>query len=135
MKRQPRMHQLQPGEKATITVYAGAIYSPEAIAVQVGEEYHVWCDKGQRWVDMVIPASPRGYRNPLANIFGQRVKGVKCFCLCAAYNGSDSDAFGIGMNKTFVTTQDGTLSFFANDVRGYEWNNWGKIRVNVKRVR
>jgi hypothetical protein len=127
-------HRLSPDNAIVIKVRAGDRYSPEQIEVYKNETYQIWCDKGQWWFDLLIPATPNGYFNPLANLFGQRLKGTKCFCLCGAYNDADRHAFAIGKGQTIKIAHNGKLSFFANDVRGYEWNNWGSITVNIKRV-
>ncbi len=134
MKRLPVNHRLDIGTSLKIKVYAGDKYSLETFGVKAGEQYHVHCPKGQWWVDMFIPATPNGYPNPLANLFGQRVKGTRCFCLCGAYDSTDNGALAIGSDKTFTVTQNGILSFFANDVPGFEWNNWGSIEVCVERI-
>ncbi len=130
----PRLHKLNVDEVLTIKVMANADYSTDQFTVTKGEAYKVWCGKGNWWVDMFIPAGPGGYPNPLANLFGQRVNGTRCFCLCGAYNNIDADAFAIGNLAQFTITQGSNLSFFANDVKGYEWNNWGSISVNIERI-
>jgi hypothetical protein len=135
MKSPSIVHQLNIGDTLLIRVNAGDTYSANRLEVMEGEVYRVLCNKGQWWVDMVIPASPAGYYNPIANLFGQRVKGVKCLCLCGAYNGADERAFAIGLELEFSVVQTGILSFFANDVPGYEWNNWGSIAVNIERIK
>ena len=83
---------------------------------------------------MVIPAGPQGYNNHLANLVGQRLRRTKCFCLCGIYNKNPATAFEIGTERVITCTKDGISSFFANDVPGFDWNNWGKIVMNVKRI-
>lgn len=123
------------GEEAILTIGAGERYSLQRIAVRQGEAYAISCSKGQRWYDLVIPSSPNGYRNFIAPLFGLRVKSAKCFCLCGAWNEQDEHAFAIGTEGITATpSNEGTLSFFANDVLGYEWNNWGSIQVKVLRT-
>lgn len=129
------IHKPEIGNILIIKVNAGDVYSENQIQAKEGEVYRIWCDTGQWWVDMVIPSGANGYYNPLANMFGQRVKGVKCFCLCGTYDNNDSAAFAIGSAAEITITQRGQLSFFANDVPGYEWNNWGSIQVNIERLR
>lgn len=128
-------HTLQPGESIQIPVYARDTYSRNIITVAQQQEYTICYTHGRRWVDLIIPATATGYNNPLADLFGQRIKGVRCFCLSAAYNDSDTDAFPIGTDLTFKPQLNGTLSFFANDVPGYDWNNWGHIDIIIKRLK
>lgn len=132
---EPIIHTLQAGDSLSVYIYARDRYSRHSLAVNAGEQYKITSAADQRWVDLFIPASPNGYGNVLANWFGQRVKGAKCFCLCAAYNYDDNGAFAIGTDHTFIASVTGTLSFFANDVPGYDWNNWGKILVTIYRIK
>jgi hypothetical protein len=123
------------GDEVTLTIGAGERYSLQRIAVRQGEVYTINCHKSQRWYDLIIPASPDGYNNFIAPIFGLRVKDAKCFCLCGAWNENDQHAFTIGTEGvTAIAPAEGRLSFFANDVWGYEWNNWGSIQVKVMRT-
>lgn len=134
--KQPVIHTIGIGEQLTLEIDAGDRYSMQRIAVKPSEAYLILCDAGQHWIDLIIPSSPDGYTNYLARLFGLRVKGAKCFCLCGAWNESDERAFDIGTKTAYVAvaSKEGTLSFFANDVWGYEWNNWGSIEIKVKRT-
>ncbi|GAA4462433.1 hypothetical protein GCM10023093_09030 [Nemorincola caseinilytica] len=134
-QQQPVVHSLNAGAQQILRIRAAERYSMQRIAVMEGQSYNIRCDAGQRWVDMVIWASPKGYPNPLARLFGMRVHDARCFCLCGAYNDADTDAFAIGTDHTIAHVPiNGTLSFFANDVHGYEWNNWGSIDITVTRL-
>lgn len=130
------IYTLNKGEEVTLTVYARERYSLQRIAVKRSEAYMIRCDEDQRWYDLIIPSSPNGYRNPLAAWFGLRVYGEKCHCLCGAWNESDKRTFATSTDTALVVQpmEEGTLSFFANDVLGYEWNNWGSIQVKVMRT-
>lgn len=135
MKQMPEIHRMEQGEQRTLTVKANERYSMQRIAVRAGERYLVKCDSGQRWVDMVIWSSPLGYPNPLARLFGLPVRNARCFCLCGTYNETDTNAFAIGTEYLVEhIASDAILSFFANDVRGFEWNNWGSVQVEVTRL-
>lgn len=126
-------HKLHPGETTTLRVKAKARYAA-TIIVEAGQQYNISCNMAQRWYDLFIPSSPKGYANPLAAFFGMRVKGARCMTLCAAYNKSDEDAFPVKNGDTITILKFGTLSFFANDVPGFEWNNWGAISINITRI-
>lgn len=119
----------------TIAVKAGARYSATQIAVVPGECYKVTPLAGQRWIDLVIPSSPAGYTNPLAKWVGMRVPSARCMCLCAAFNEQDTDTIPIGSGREIRDIPvAGTMSFFANDVPGFEWNNFGTIHIAVTRI-
>ena len=132
---EPEILQLLPGETATIAVKAGARYSATLIAVAPGEGYEVTPLAGQRWVDLVIPSSPAGYTNMLAKWVGMRVPSALCMCLCAAFNEQDTNALPVGNGRHITNIPvAGTMSFFANDVPGFEWNNFGTIQIVVARI-
>lgn len=129
------VYKLQPGDTKQLTIYAADRYSRNIVAAEPGQQYHIRYQQGKRWVDLIIPATATGYKNPLADLFGQRLKGCNCFCLCATFNDDDVHAFPIGLETTFVCTMTGSLSFFANDVPRYDWNNWGHINILVTRLK
>jgi hypothetical protein len=129
------VHKLQLGDTKQLTVFAADRYSRNIVAAEPGQQYHIRYQQGKRWVDLIIPATAAGYKNPLADLFGQRLKGINCFCLCATFNDNDNYAFPIGLEHTFTTSLAGSLTFFANDVPGYDWNNWGSIEIIVSRLK
>ena len=129
------VHRIHIDETLHIRVKAREFYSTEKINVVAGEEYRFSCDPEECWVDSIIPASPDGAFNLLALIAGMRVKHTKCFCLCGAYNDQEDGVFAIGANNQLPMTKTGTLSFFANDTKGYYNNNKGVITVHVTRIK
>ena len=126
-------HALNIAEKAILTIQAADKYSGETLSVKKEEQYTFAVAADQKWNDWYVRASADGYFNFLASLFGQRVKGIKCFCLCGVYDQNDATAFAIGSSKTIIAGQDGTLSFFANDSRGFYFNNKGSIQLSVTR--
>ncbi len=127
-------HRLSVGEQKTLLLCAKDVYSKEKLLVSPNEVYLFSCDEDQSWADWFIKTTPKGFFNPLASIQGLRVKKVKCFCLCGAYNQSDEGAFAIGMHNEVTMQEAGNLSFFANDTAGYYHNNKGSIKVTIERI-
>ncbi len=128
-------HRLSVGEQKTLLLCAKDEYSKEKLLINPNEIYLFFCDEEQTWADWFIKTTPKGFFNVLASIQGLRVKKVKCFCLCGAYNQSDVAAFAIGMRNEVTMQEAGNLSFFANDTAGYYHNNKGSIKVNIERIR
>jgi hypothetical protein len=128
-------HRLSVGEQKTLLLCAKQVYSQETLVVNPDETYLFFCDDDQSWTDWFIKTTPKGFFNILASIQGLRLKKIKCFCLCGAYNQSDAGAFAIGMRREVTMQEAGNLSFFANDTPGYYENNKGSINVNIERVR
>ncbi len=140
MKYQPQvianlmLHTIPLNTTVNLKINAAEPFSTEKVSVNKGEEYHIYSEPNQIWNDWYIKASPDGYSNFIGAIWGLRVKGAKCFCLCGAYNEDHSRVFAIGSDKTFIIEDSGTLSFFANDVKGFYGNNRGVIAINVRRT-
>lgn len=109
-------------------------FSGFKLPVTAGQKIEFACDKGQRWKDLFFKSSPNGFFNPLAWVAGLRVRGVKCFALCACYNDDIKTAFKIGTGRTIEVEKDGFLSFFANDTEGYYYNNYGSVELEIKTV-
>lgn len=128
-------HIVPVGQTITLTIYADQEYSVQEVAVNTNEQYEFSVDPADRWKDSKIPSSARGFFNIFAWIAGLRVKGVKCFCLCACIGKDDTTAFPIGLGATKTFKGDGgMLSFFANDTRGYYHNNHGSVQLKIKRI-
>lgn len=124
---------LNIAETITLTINAADRYSASMLAVNNNEQYTFKVNSDQKWKDWYVSANADGYFNFLAALLGQRVKGAKCFCLCGAYDEDDSTAFVIGSFKTIVINKNGTINFFANDSRGFYFNNSGSIQLSVTR--
>jgi hypothetical protein len=139
-KPQPReivTYRLVPGGEQPLTIVAAEPYSAERLTVEQGEKYIVLCAPGQDWVDWFLHADPlKGCWNPPAVWRGMRVRGVRCFTLCAAFKDNDDDgARRVPIGESMAMPDGATfLSFFANDCEGYYDNNYGSINITVKRI-
>ncbi len=128
------VYSLAIGEILNIAVDSRELYSSEQLRVTIKEEYEFQCNHMQKWKDWFIKTHANGYLNPIAALIGLRVKKTKCFRLCGCYNNNDASAFSIGMKGKTTVIVTGSLSFFANDVRGFYWNNYGTVDLTVKRI-
>ncbi|MFY7909299.1 MAG: hypothetical protein ACOVO2_07095 [Emticicia sp.] len=124
------------GEVIKVSVKADELYSSEPkILVNIGEIYQIKVNKKQYWKDSFVTTNPDGFFNPLLFISGRRVKGVKCFCLCATINANEENHFKIGSGiHEFKIEQQGTLFFFPNDSINHYRNNSGSISLEIKRI-
>ncbi len=129
------IHTMQKLGTLSLTITASDEFPDTKIAVTIDEEYSFTCDASQHWTDWYRKTGPDGFFNFFAWIAGLRVKGVKCFCLCGAYNDDyTKKGFPIGTEKTVTITENGSLSFFANDAPGHYGNNKGSVIMNIKRL-
>ncbi len=65
----------------------------------------------------------------------RRVPELRWFCLigCVAYGGAPFP-IGTGTEWPVREGESGTLRGYANDLPSAYWNNWGSIRLTVKRL-
>lgn len=129
-------HTIAANQVIEITVYAKDFYSRHSLVINPGETYRITSKKSQYWWDWFVPSSPSGYYNPLASWAGLRVKTAKCFSLCGAFDKDENTVFEIGKAAVVPAQKNKrSLYFFANDYRKAYWNNWGRIKIIVERVR
>lgn len=129
-------HSLSPGETRSLIIWASDYYSRNKLVIEPGQTYHFAVSPADWWVDMVVVTNAKGYNNHLIDWRKLRIRvpGAKCFALCAAMNENDATAFVVGTETRTTFPENGILSFFANDVKGYYGNNWGKITLEVLRL-
>lgn len=128
---------LNTGESKDLTIVSREFYSAEKIVVRLNQKYQITVAKGQTWTDWFIDADPLfGFFNLLALVKGMRVRGAKCFTLCATFNDSDAGSFRVLFDQPLVVIRDDakTLSFFANDSKGFYSNNRGSIILKIERL-
>ncbi|WP_159471139.1 hypothetical protein [Dyadobacter sp. 3J3] len=129
-------HRLASNTSRELVIISACIYSSQRILVNAEEVYEITCDSRQRWKDLILPSGPEGIFNPLAILAGLRLRGVKCFCLCGAYNESENDLFEIGIQRVITIPKDKTsLSFFPNDAIKHYGNNKGSVIIKVRRLK
>ena len=130
-------YSLNRGESKDLIIVAEEFYFAEKIVVKENQQYLITIAKGQTCKDWFINADPlKGFFNVPGVIVGMRVRGAKGFTLCAAFNDNDEGAFRVEVDKPLPIEREGakTLSFFANDCVGFYSNNFGSIKVKIKRL-
>lgn len=132
----PRNHTIEVGDEKELSIVAAEFYSADKIVVEPGQSYSVIVSEGATWKDWFVDTTAAGYFNPLAKLWGLRVRNAKCFALCGAINDDEAYLFAVEPDKPIKVDVPGatTLSFFANDTRRFYWNNSGSIAVKVKRI-
>ena len=124
-------------EAKTIRVHARDYFSRVALKVNKGELYEFKVDKKDKWIDLCIPSSAKGFRNILLKKRKRRVTEVCCFHLCGTIGMDDEHNFSIGLGKQYKVSISGKMHFFANDQKDSRFanlNNWGSLNVRVKRL-
>jgi hypothetical protein len=127
------MIRLEISESDKCLVFASRIWNDTQFHVKKGEEY-LFEAKG-KWKDFFIQSNANGhsraYLRSLNNF--KRSKTENWFALMGAIN-HELD-FLIGERRKVSIISDGSLSFYANDVKGFYWNNSGSILLKILRIK
>jgi len=89
-----------------------------------------------RWRDASIDADASGYAS--VNIFQRlterlrRMPDAPWFALIGAIDRRKETQFVIGTACTFRATSNGRLTCFANDLRGFYFNNSGSVMLAIE---
>jgi hypothetical protein len=108
--------------------------------VRKGEEYQFLPLPGQYWLDLIIPATSVGYSFALTEWYMSLAKnlkhlpGAKWMALGAAIGEADTTAFLVADSARHIMDAEGEVTCFANDAKGFFWNNFGHIWVSIFRV-
>lgn len=121
-------------KRVVLHILARDPYSTEYLPVKKGERYKFYVNSCEKWVDSFVTCDANGFNNILLPDRFKRVRGEKCFKLCATMNQDDKGAFAIGKERIWTAPQDGNVYFFANDAKWFYWNNKGSIKVNIERL-
>jgi hypothetical protein len=129
---------LAVGEKRQVEISARKLWNDTGIDVKEGERYRLRADG--TWRDLLILSGPDGYDAPWYSL-GQRLAGgrrrvpsARWFALIGAVSDGRSKPFVIGSECLATMPASGSLRCFANDVRGFYWNNFGAVSLRIERL-
>ncbi len=127
------------GEVTTRKVAACRFWNDTGVHVEVGQGYRF--DAAGSWTDLFICCNANGYPTPWYSLLqraGQSLRRVPqedWFTLIGAVRSpEDCRYFKVGSEKEVRVPGTGQLSFFANDVPGFYWNNVGILTVTITRL-
>lgn len=123
---------LNIGESIPVKVIARKRWNDSDLEVAAGETYE-FTATGE-WRDLSIKRDAGGYIKNYMKIFEKwrRSPKDKWFALMGSINHDYDFLIGTGTKQTM--NYHGSLSFYANDVKGFYWNNFGEVEVVVKRI-
>jgi hypothetical protein len=115
-----------------IQVCSRQFWNDTAIEIMAGEQYQF--DVTGTWKDLTVKTDADGYSNLYMSLFNKlkRSKENKWFALMGSLD--QSGYFLIGKTNEVSFNQTGKLYCFANDVRGFYWNNSGSVTLKVTRI-
>ncbi len=127
---------LKKGESAYTTVLARKPWNHSGIELQKGNQYKLEVSGDQHWKDWHVEAGPDGFEKWYMKMFEplRRVSHANWFALIGALGRSKENCFVIGRSISLAPILAGELVCFANDVRGFYFNNSGSIELKVTRL-
>lgn len=114
-------------------IEAKSVWTNTGTRLEAGQTYKLIASG--EWKDASIPASPAGYESK--NFFQRiserlrRMRSAPWFALVGAIDREAQTQFVIGLGCTYSPPRSGELTCFANDVRGFEFNNSGAVDLQV----
>ncbi|MES2429389.1 MAG: hypothetical protein V4556_00550 [Bacteroidota bacterium] len=119
-------------ESSVILIYAKLFWNFTNIEINKGEVYKFEAEG--IWRDLYKKTDPEGYTNFYMNLFNslKRSQGHKWFALMG--NLDKSYDFLIGKSQQISFSEKGNLYCYANDAKGFYWNNSGKVAVKIRRI-
>lgn len=125
------------GDQMTVSVRAHDLWTDTGLDVVDGGLYE--CSATGHWWDLVMRSGADGYESPRWNPSQvvtegrRRVPAARWFALCGAVDRDETNAFVIGTHAQLRLTA-GRLTCFANDIRGFYWNNHGAVELEIRRT-
>lgn len=126
---------LQISETTEVKIRARCKWNSTEIEISAGEEY-AFTATG-KWTDLLITKDADGYTNSYMQLFDskKRAKEYLWFALTGSIDKREDKYYLIGKKSTIPFEETGVLYCFANDAKGFYWNNFGKLTLQIKRIR
>ena len=134
---------LVPGEtRGGITVRARQRWNPTHVLLEAHVLYRVtatgeWNDGGKACDadGFLTQDAPAFFRWLLRRYEDRRrMPSLRWFQLAGGIERRDTSAFALGREVTFTCAEPGELYCFANDVPSAYWNNFGALRLAIRRL-
>ncbi len=130
---QQNVYHLEIGDSIYVKVFSKPLWNDINLEVRNGETY-IFSATGE-WTDWYIFSDANGYDMTHMNAFRKlrRSPENKWFSLIGNIK-DDNTFFLIGKNAIININNTGRLLLFANDVKGFYFNNKGHLQLKIKRV-
>ena len=124
---------LPAGAVTTVEAKSGVIWNDTGVDVRAGETLAV--NVSGTWSDLTTEANADGYASPwnMKPFEGlRRLPKARWFALvgCVGHDLRHCQVMSDGA-QTLVMPATGRLYLFANDVKGFYWNNTGALTVAI----
>ena len=140
MKTRPLMS-LALGQTDAIKISSRCKRQSTGLLVSKDQKYSIVANGKDWWVDFFIPCRASGYMTPWTEWYMRGYEVHKplpyqpWLALCGRVGPCPSQAFLVSTNWCGSPPNDGELFLFANDAKGWYWNNFGLMRVKITRLK
>jgi hypothetical protein len=137
---------LARGQRAIVTVVSAKWVNETGIAIHSGETYAIRPLPNQKWYDLTIPTTAAGFNSKTNAIMepftNQRhLPSADWLELCGAVG--TEPPFPVGDHEVVIPAKgtprrhspSGPLRLFANDVSWGYFDNFGSIKVEIRRLK
>lgn len=129
------MMKLQINETTEVKIRARCRWNSTQIEISEGEEYEFTATG--KWTDFTIKKDADGYTNSYMQLFDAKKRAIHFlwFALIGSLNKNEDKYYLIGKKSNISFDEMGILYCFANDAKGFYWNNFGQISLHIKRLK
>ena len=117
----------------TVVILAKKFLNETDIDISKDEEYLF--EAVGFWKDLLTKCDADGYTNWYMNMYNNKKRSVDHNWFALMGNINNSNDFLIGKQNKIVFNNEGKLSCYANDVKGFYWNNSGQITLTITRIK
>jgi len=120
-------------ETKIISIYSKTFWNETNIEIQAGEEYKL--EANGIWKDLFMKCDGDGYTSLYMSLYNRwkRSRENNWFALMGSIN--QNNDFLIGKTNQIVFKESGILFCYANDVKGFYWNNFGELSLTLTRIK
>lgn len=124
---------LDINQSQTFTICSREFWNETGIEIQAGEVYKFVAEG--LWKDLLMKRDADGYTSLYMNLYNRwkRSRENNWFALMGSIN--QTADFLIGKNNQIVFNKDGKLFCYANDIKGFYWNNSGQLSLKITRIK
>ncbi|MEN3368526.1 MAG: hypothetical protein V7609_669 [Verrucomicrobiota bacterium] len=129
---------LAPGAATFVVVLARSQWTSTGVYARPGETYRFQGLPPDRWYDLIIVTNSCGY--PSQSSIQRRaekcrrVASAPWFALCASVEPTGTPFVLCGKSEVPIPAR-GEIGLFANDAPAAYWNNFGRLKVRITRLR
>lgn len=124
---------MEINESKSFTIYSKKFWNKTEVKIESQEEYKF--HRAGKWKDFFSETDADGYVSWYMSSYNcmKRSKNNKWFSLIGSIDKNND--FLIGKENKIVFQQSGKLYCYANDIKGFYWNNFGQITLTMTRTK